>query len=129
MKPNKFEIVALSKLKPFERYKYFLKKVADSETMFTLTDNEGEFLVSTLEDKKIFPLWSDEEFAFNCMVDGWINAKFKEISIRDFLTEMSDFIIENAYLINVFPLNKFTGFILTFEEFTRDLKNELEIYK
>lgn len=129
MKPNKLEIEAVSKLQPFDRYKYFIKKVADSEKMFTLVDNFENYLISTLEKNKLFPLWSSEEFAFNCIVDGWANAKIKEISVNDFLNEISDFILNNNYIVNVFPLTYTTGFIVTNEEFIRDLKVELENYE
>ena len=42
---------------------------------------------------------------------------------------IEDLIIrENDFLINVFPTNK-TGFVVTLDEFIRDLKDELKNYE
>ncbi len=38
------------------------------------------------------------------------------------------FIIENEYLINVFPIGNKTGFVVNINEFIKDLNDELEWY-
>jgi len=37
--------------------------------------------------------------------------------------------LENNYLINVFPMNNKTGFVVSLEEFERDLSEELKNYE
>ncbi len=43
MKITSKEIEALSQLEAFKRYGYFIKRVADSEKMYTLIDVNGDF--------------------------------------------------------------------------------------
>lgn len=38
------EIEAVSALQPFERYKYFIKKIADSELVYTLVDTNNMYV-------------------------------------------------------------------------------------
>lgn len=43
---NKKEIENVLLLGPFERYQYFIKKVADWEEFFTLIDEKGDYVLS-----------------------------------------------------------------------------------
>ena len=129
MKINQKEIDKVSSLEPFERYKYFLKKIADNEVMYTLIDKKGDFIISTIEDKSIFPLWSSADFANLCLIDGWNDCVIKELTLEEYEEEIIDYISDGEYLLNIFPVYNKTGFILDLEEFTRDLNEELENYE
>lgn len=129
MKLHPKEIEAVSKLEPFSRYQYFIKKIADAESMVTLVTNDGEYLLSIVEGKKLFPLWTLNEFAENCMIEGWSNSSVKVISLDTFQNELTDFISRNNYLLNIFPVGNTTGFVVNLDEFNKDLSEELTRYE
>lgn len=124
MNPKEIENVIL--LDPFERYKYFIKKVADWEVFFTLLDDEDQYALSELDEYKLFPVWSAKEFADLCKVGGWENYKIKKLILSNLENEVVDFITQTECLINVFPVYDKTGFPVDLQEFIRDLNDELE---
>lgn len=123
---NPKEIEKVISLEPFERYKYFIKKVADWEVFFTMLDDEGQYVLSELDEYKLFPVWSAKEYAELCKVSGWENYKIKELNLNDLENEIINFITQKDCLINVFPVYDKTGFPVDLQEFIRDLNEELE---
>ena len=122
------EIENILKLTPFERYQYFIRKIADWEIAYSLIFLDGDYAVSTIDDKKLFPIWSAKEFAELSKTDGWESCNIIELTFDDFELTLFDYIDENNLLLNVFPIDK-TGFVVSLEEFARDLKDELEQYQ
>lgn len=125
---NQKEIESVTALEPLERYKYFIKKVADTELFFTLIDINGNYVLSELEDQKLFPIWSSIEYAELCKINGWEEHIVKKLDLDDLEDEIIDFIADEGCLINVFPVNDKTGFVVTLTEFSRDLGDELSKY-
>lgn len=123
---NPKEIENVISLEPFERYKYFIKKVADWEVFFTLLNDEGQYVLSELDGYRLFPVWSAKEYAELCKVGGWENYEIKELNLTDLENEIIDFISQKDCLVNVFPVHDKTGFPVDLQEFIRDLNDELE---
>lgn len=115
-------------LEPIERYKHFIKRVADSEVFFTLTDGNSHYALSELEGQKLFPLWSAAEYAELCKINGWDGFLIKELDLDDLEDEIIDFIADEGCLVNVFPVYDKTGFVVSITEFARDLGDELKNY-
>ncbi len=122
------EIENILKLTPFERYQYFIRKIADWEIAYSLIFLDGNYAISTIDDKKIFPIWSAKEFAELSKTNGWESCNIIELTFDDFEETLFDYIDENNLLLNVFPIDK-TGFVVSLEEFAKDLKEELEQYQ
>lgn len=120
------EIESVIKLEPFERYKYSLKRIADNETLYTIKRDKETIAISDLDDEKLIPFWSAKQFAELNITDEWNEFYVEEISLDDFENEMVDFINENNFLMNIFPINNKTGFVVSLDEFIRDLNIELE---
>lgn len=120
------EIESVIKLEPFERYKYSLKRIADNETLYTIKRDNETIAISDLDDEKLIPFWSAKQFAELNITDEWNEFYVEEISLDDFENEMVDFINENNFLMNTFPINNKTGFVVSLDEFIRDLNIELE---
>lgn len=125
---NQKEIENVIILEPFERYQYFIKKVADWEIFFTLLNENGEYALSELENKKLFPMWSAKKYAELCKVSGWEKYIVKELNLDDLEDKIIDFIVDEDCLINVFPVSDRTGFIVSLKEFSKDLSDELKNY-
>ena len=113
-------------LKPFDRYQYFIRKIADWEKVYTLVFLNGNYAMSIVDDKKLFPLWSAREFAELSKTGDWQECEILELDFNE-LEKLFDYIGEYNFLINVFPTDT-TGFVVTLEEFSRDLGTELEQY-
>ena len=120
------EIESVIKLEPFERYKYSLKRIADNETLYTIKRDNETIAISDLDDEKLIPFWSAKQFAELNITDEWNEFYVEEISLDDFENEMVDFINENNFLMNIFPINNKTGFVVSLDEFISDLNIELE---
>lgn len=120
------EIESVIKLEPFERYKYSLKRIADNETLYTIKRDNETIAINDLDDEKLIPFWSAKQFAELNITDEWNEFYVEEISLDDFENEMVDFINENNFLMNIFPINNKTGFVVSLDEFIRDLNIELE---
>ncbi|MDR4954651.1 DUF2750 domain-containing protein [Chryseobacterium sp. ES2] len=125
---NQKEIESVIALEPKERYKYFIKKVADSEFFYTLIDATGDYVVSKIDEEELFPLWSSQEYAELCKVNGWENCEVKKLDLDDLEDEIIDFIADHGCLINVFPIFDRTGFVVDLTEFSKDLSDELKNY-
>lgn|SRR5574343_54008 len=123
------EIETVLKLDSFKRYQYSLKKIADNEVLFTLINKKGEYAFSEIEGSELIPIWSSPDFAAKCIYGIWQEYEPKEISLDAFENELAELIVENEYLLDVFPASDKTGFIVELEEFIRDLNEELEQYE
>ena len=123
------EIETVSNLKPFDRYNYFIKKIADFEILYTLKSSEGNFAISEVDNHFMLPLWSHKEFAALNLDKEWLDFEVFEISLEELTDKFFPFILKNGYLINVFPMNNKTGFVVSLKEFERDLSEELENYQ
>ena len=125
---NDKEIESVSNLEPFKRYQYFIKKIADYEELWTIVDENGDYALSDVDDKVLISFWSAKEYIDSNLSDGWENCKPKKLTLDDLEDEIFDLIASENYLINVFPVNGKSGFVVDLDEFARDLSDELKNY-
>ena len=123
----------VSGLKPFDRYNYFIRKVADGEELWTIVNTNGDLGISVIEGdnkryKTLVPFWPEKDFIEGFLTDNWVKHTPVKISLDDFEDKIIAIIEEENYLINVFPVNNKTGFVVTLQELIRDLNEELEQY-
>lgn len=132
MKVSQKEIESVLKLEPFQRYKYFMKRVADWEVMYSIKKDD-EWALAEVEDEgevfKLFSLWNAEEFAELNAIGEWEGYDVAEISLDSFEEVIIPIIESSNYLINVFSVREETGFVVDLNEFLRDLQNELDRFK
>ncbi|PLK42111.1 DUF2750 domain-containing protein [Emticicia sp. TH156] len=128
MKITQKEIESVSKLAPFDRYTYFIKRVADFEKMYTIVDKAGYLAISEIDAKLLISLWSSQEYATLNITGEWEQYVVKEITLEEFEISYIDLIVENNYLINVFPVNSKAGFVVDVNEFARDISDEMQKY-
>lgn len=114
------------KLEPFKRYQYFIKKIADFEELWTIVDENEDYAISEIDDLNFISFWTTEEFIYSNLEEGWKNCKPLKLSLDDLENELFEIIAAENYLINVFPINGKSGFVVSMEEFRRDLDEELD---
>ncbi|WP_312365506.1 DUF2750 domain-containing protein [Sphingobacterium sp.] len=122
------EISSVARLLPLDRYKYFLKRVADTERMYTLVNGDNEYALSEVKGNYVFSLWPFREYALLSIVEEWDNYQVKEITLDEFENEVIEWIEQNNYLINIFSVDSKAGFVVNLREFVRDLSDELKKY-
>ncbi|WP_336690599.1 MULTISPECIES: DUF2750 domain-containing protein [unclassified Chryseobacterium] len=126
---NQKQIENILKLEPQKRYEYFIRKVADFEELWTIVDENGDYALSSVDDKTLVSFWSAEEFIGSNLDDEWSNCKTLKLSLDDLTDEVLPYIADNDYLMNIFPINGRSGFIVDLEEFSRDFTEELKKYE
>ena len=124
------EFNALIKSQPDVRYQYALKRIVDTETMWSFVDNNGAFFIQSYGNERLFQIWSSKEYAHAFCVKDWSNWKIEAISLDTFENSIIDFICKEELSINVFPtgqevLSKVVGL----NQFAEDLSHALEDYK
>lgn len=123
------EFNALIKSQPDVRYQYALKRIADTETMWSIVDNNGAFVIHSYGNERLLPIWSSKEYAHAFCVKYWSNCKIKAISLDTFENSIIDFICKEGLSINVFPTGQeVLGKVVGLNQFAEDLSHELEDY-
>ncbi|MCH4828225.1 DUF2750 domain-containing protein [Flavobacterium columnare] len=89
---NAKEIKNVSVLQPIERYKYFIKKVADYEELWTIVDVNGDYALSDIDDKTLISFWSAKEFINSNLEEGWKECTPKKLTLDDLEDEIFDLI-------------------------------------
>lgn len=56
------EIKALMKCSPEVRYQYTLKRIADTERMWTVVGSNASFAVLNYEGKRLLQIWCSKEY-------------------------------------------------------------------
>lgn len=123
---NSKEIENVIKLEPFKRYEYFIKKVADFEQLWTIVDEDGDYAISEVDEFSLITFWPAEEFVSLDLQEGWADCTPLKLTLDDLRDNIFDVINSENYLINVFPVNGKSGFVVDLAEFSRDLNEELD---
>lgn len=115
---------------PEVRYQYTLKRIADTESMWSLVESEKSFVIQTYGDKQLFPIWSSKEYAQAFGVNNRANFRCTSITLDYFEEAIIDFICSKELLINVFPTaEEPLGKIVSLNKFAEDLSILLEDYE
>ncbi|MFD1874529.1 DUF2750 domain-containing protein [Hymenobacter bucti] len=124
--PNPIEVDKVSALKPFDRYKYTAKKVADFKLVYTLVHEDGTWALAKVERKTIVALWPAAVYAQANATGVWANYQTLVISLNELLSTRLESFEKNGFLINVFSKPSKTGFVVSSDKFRADLEEELE---
>ena len=60
---SKEEFQALEKCNSETRYTYTVKRIIDTEVLWTIVDEEDHLVIQTDGNKKLLPVWSSKEYA------------------------------------------------------------------
>ena len=100
--PNKNEITNVLKLSANKRYEYFIKKVVDTENIWSLRESEGWALIGDDKGNTYMPLWPLQAFASLCATKDWEGYKTELIDINYFLEEFIYTLKDNNILPCIF---------------------------
>lgn len=127
MKVNPKQLAAVIALPGSERYKHFVKIVADWQQAWGLYQN-GWALAGTDDDTTVFPMWPAKEYAEICAENEWSGYQPRAISLEELLSDLLPKLKQDGVLPGVFytPQNK--GTTPTADQLQHDLEVELQNY-
>lgn len=129
MNISKKEIENVSKLESFKRYRYTIKRIADFEELWTILDKNSDIALSDIEDQTFVSFWPAKEFIGSNLNLEWEECSPYKFDLDDFEEKLIPLIKMENYLINVFPVEGKSGFVVNLDEFIRDLNDELKQYE
>lgn len=110
-----------------ERYKHFVKQVADSQQVWGLYAH-GWALAETTDGKEVLPFWPAKEYAKLCAVDEWQEYAVKRIALGEFFALLAQLETDQV-LPGVFYTPQDKGVTPSARELVEALKEELAQYE
>ena len=130
LKVSREEFDAMNKCNRDIRYKYVMKRIADTETLWSIAKDESAIIIQVQDGIRLFPVWSSKEYGISFCECMSSNCTCLPISLDDFVEYFIDLILDEDLLVNVFPTpNEPLGKIVTINQFADCLGEELEEYE
>jgi hypothetical protein len=111
-----------------ERFKHFVKRVADSERAWGLWA-DGWALMENDDGTKVFPLWPAREYAELHRNGNWAGYEAREIEVDELLEELLPRLADAVTLPGVFPTPAGKGVTPSPAELAQALREELAKYE
>lgn len=123
------EYEAVRGLPSSERYKHFVKHVADTETVWSLCSAAGWVLMADPAGAEVIPLWPAERYAIDCAVDEFDGANPQSIPLDEFIEKWIPGMTKDGRLAGVFPTSSASAIVVDPARLKDDLDEELENYE
>ena len=85
-----------------ERLAYFLEAIKTTQTVWSLSNDEGFVMVET-DDGDCVMLWPDEDFAAQWAVDEWDDCQPTQIELGVFQNQWLPSLLQDEIAVAVFP--------------------------
>jgi len=125
---NQQKINNIFNLEPKERYEYLLRRVADFETIYLITDKEDNYVMIGSDDVKVIPVWPEREFAELFLENDWQDCKVVEYDVHDFI-EWLDYLETEKVDLAGFPNAEFRTVQVSAVDMKNNLLYELSQYE
>ena len=122
------EFAAVSALPSAERYAHFVKRVADSEEIWSLRGKDGWILAAD-PTRALVPVWPHPRYAAACVSGVWTGSEPAAIPLEQWLAVWLPGIARDHRAIAVFPVPLGPGNVAEAERLREDLMRELESYE
>jgi hypothetical protein len=119
------EFEAALSLPSARRYDYFVKRVADGETLWSLGSDTGWALSRDESGNETVPVWPHERFALAAAAGDWQGKEPRPIRLRDWMEKWLPGMTRDHRLVAIFPTPDGKGIVVTPERLRRDLEEEL----
>ena len=127
--PNDREIESVLRLPASERYKYFVKKAADTEHVWSLRKDVGWVTSADDTGRISVPVWPHAKFAAACANEDWAECEPQSIELDAWLARWLPGMHRDGRLAAVFPTPTNQAVNVAPDRLKRDLEAELELYK
>ncbi|EAQ51298.1 DUF2750 domain-containing protein [Leeuwenhoekiella blandensis] len=115
-------------LKASDRYAYLVRKVADFEQLFLISDKNGNYVTCGTEETKCIPVWPELDFAREFLNSDWRDFNVVMIELNIFLDWLDRLEME-GYFIGGFPNREFNAIVVKPNEMKSHLIFECSQYE
>lgn len=122
------EKAAVLMLPGSKRYDYFVKKVADENTIWSLWQS-GWALAEDSDQRQVVPIWPHAQFAEICARGEWANYTALPIEMDAWVQRWLPGIEKDSRLLAIFPTTADRGIVVAPSKLASDLEQELSRYK
>jgi hypothetical protein len=123
------EFTAVTSLPGPKRYEYFVKRVADSEEVWSLKSPEGWVMAADDEGLELFPVWSDADYASACREGAWSGSEPGRIPLEEWIDDWLPGLETDTRNVAVFPVRaEMAGVAVEPRLLLQDLRGELDRY-
>lgn len=125
--PTNMEIKKVSALDAEGRYRYFIKRVADIEEVWSL-GSDGWALAGDDDGRQLVPIWPHPIYAERCATRAWAGYEPRLILLKDFLRKWVPGMKRDNRLAAVFQTEAGKGVPVEPDRLREDIETELENY-
>jgi len=127
--PSEREIAGVSSLEAPERYKHWIKKVADEGEVWSLWHEGGWALALDSEGNELVPVWPHGRYAEVCAKAEWHDYQPRSIPIDVWLGRWIPGMTQDKRLVAVFPTALDRGMAVDPRRVEQDLREEMSGYE
>lgn len=127
MKVNPKQLAAVVALSGNERYRHFVKVVADWQEVWGLYQ-DGWALAAADDGTTVLPMWPAKEYAEICAENEWAGYQPKVFSLDDLLNELLPKLKRDGMLPGIFFVPGSKGVTPSVDQLIHDLEVELQNY-
>jgi Protein of unknown function (DUF2750) len=125
---NDREFASVVSLPAVKRYLYFIKRVVDWGSVWSIRDDDGWALTKDDDGNTLIPVWPHSRFAAACAAADWQHMRPAPIQLEDWIERWLPGIERDKRLIAVFATAEGRGAVVTPGQVQRDLDAELAKY-
>lgn len=100
-----------------QRAAFFHKQIADTETVWTIVDDDGVMILVS-DDEDCIPVWPDASFVDEWINGDWAHCKAHSISLKDWQQKWLPGLEEDEVEVLIFPLPDQEGVVVSPWEFS-----------
>ena len=126
---NDQEFQSAIRLPPAKRYSYFLKKVVDWKSVWSLANSAGWVLARDNSGGIFIPVWPHERFATACAVAMWEGHESRSIDLAIWIDRWLPGMQRDGKTVGVFPTPSGLGISTAPGQLLVDLRIELSQYE
>jgi hypothetical protein len=110
------------------RYEHFIKRIADSEAVWSLRSREGWVMSGDGQGGELMPVWPHPRYAAACATDAWSGTEPAAIPLHDFRAKWLPGLERDGRRLAVFPVPQGYSIPAAPERMRADLEEELAWY-
>lgn len=127
--PNEVEMEAVLSMEASERYRHWIKKVADQGAVWSLWKEGGWALAGDDSGRELVPAWPHSRYAILCAAEAWAGFEPQAIALDVWLDHWLPGIERDRRLVAVFPTPNDQGLVIEPRRLEQDLRLELANYE
>ena len=123
LSPQQF--AAVSKLPGPDRYRHFVSRVADWQSVWGLRNEGGWVAAGDESGTPAFPVWPHPDYAAACALGEWSGNFPAAIEVHDFIDSWLPDMAAEGVLVAVFPTPMLRGAIVPAAQLQAHIHDEL----